>query len=115
MDLCALHQSGAVCTKAANPETEAWRCRRRAGWTCFPFSGSTTVLLDIETTEKLLTVICRTVITPPGRFSDYLLRLSLGFFSAGEVRGVEEVRGAFKVYRKFDDGAELDFPDGTPI
>lgn len=29
LGLCALHQPGAVCTKAANPETIASRCRRR--------------------------------------------------------------------------------------
>lgn len=34
LGFCALHHPGAVCTKTANPETEASRCRRRAERTC---------------------------------------------------------------------------------
>lgn len=52
LGLCALHQSGAVCTKAANPETEAWRCRRRAERTCFVLFGPTTVTLAAGITGK---------------------------------------------------------------
>lgn len=53
LGLCALHQSGAVCTKAANPETEAWRCRRRAERTRFVLFGSTTVTLAAGITGKM--------------------------------------------------------------